>query len=64
MKNLGQNNGQKHFAHITCKTNSHVGKSVPKVFEKIPTAEESPPKPPMLNIRRDTKLKDQYGNTF
>lgn len=53
---------RRHFAHTNCKPNSHVGKQVPKVFEKIPKAEESPPKPPLLNIQRNKKQKDQYGS--
>lgn len=53
---------RKHFAHTNCKVNAHVGKQVLKVFEKIPTTEDSPPKPPMLNIDRNKKLKDQFGS--
>ncbi len=37
---------RRHFVHTNCKPlNSHVGKTVPRVFEKIPTLEEIP-KPP------------------
>lgn len=52
---------RQHFANSGMKPNSHVGKQVPRVFEKIPKPEEIP-KPPMLNIQRDKKLKDHYGS--
>lgn len=55
---------RRNFSHTNCKPNSHVGKQVLKVFEKIPTTEVEPPKAPMLNIDRNKKLKDRFGNTF